>query len=139
MPILDWGLDAVLIATTVPSWGVPNEEPYSFIPFIAKATELRIPVYLIRGLLVSAQRPEWLKERNLTSLYGPEVDSIRAGAMPLEKPDTSETLDVVAKMIEVYSTRPEYQEGIDAVCAAFSRPEFVEQVRRIREGKNPSQ
>jgi len=131
--ILEQGLDAFVIGT-VCTGGVPTEEGYSFIPLIQKATNSNIPVYLLRGTLTAAEKPSWEapKVRTLESYYRPEGDAIRAGAIPLERPDASQTLEVMAAIREVYSTKPDFDEGIEAVSEMFSRPEFLERVREIR-------
>jgi len=130
--ILEQGLDAVVIQA-VCTGGVPNEEEFSFIPFIQKATDSKIPVYLLRGTLTAAEKPSWeaTKVRTLDSYYGPEGDAIMAGAIPLERPDSSQTLEVMEAIREVYSTKPAYEEGIETVSNLFSRPEFLKRVKEI--------
>jgi len=144
-PFLEADLDAIIIQT-VPTGGVPIKGEFSFIPFIRKATELRIPVYLLRGSLSAAERPpSYPYRRSLESIYEPEIHAIRAGAKPveveavkaggtpLEIPDASLTLEVIQVIRSVYKKRPGYHEGIEEVTRIFSHPEFMEQVKRIRE------
>ncbi len=132
------GVDAIIIGTTVPTGGVPNEGEFSFIPFIERATALKIPVYMVRGSLSAKRKlaegcPPVRRDINVTNLYGPERDAIEAGAIPLESPDASQLEEVVEEIRRVYSRRPNYQEGIDEVSKLFSSPEFIEQIRKIRE------
>lgn len=135
-PILDSGIDAIIIGATVPSGGVPNEGKYSFIPFIEKATALEIPIYLVRGSLNAEQK---LADgfppirRNMTKIYVPERSAIKAGAIPLERPDASQLLEVIEAIKIVYSKKPTYHKGIEEVSKLFSSPEFVESLRKIRE------
>ena len=138
-PILNSDLDAIVIGA-VPTGGVSNQGKYSFIPFIKKATELQIPVYLLRGSLTAAQRPphEYAAyRRDMTSVYKPERDAIRAaiivGATPLERPDISQLLEVVAKIRGIYGSKPGYDEGIEAVSREFNSTEFMEAIQRIRQ------
>lgn len=129
-PILEAGLDAIIIGT-VPSGGVPNEGEFSFIPFIEKATQLKIPVYLLRGSLSAAHRHEGeIYERSLDPLYLPEEESLKAGAIPLERPDRSLLPEVVEAIRMVYAKKPSYDDGIEEVSSLFSRKEFIEIVRK---------
>lgn len=145
-PALERGLDAIII-TTVPTGGIPNEGRYSFIPFVEKATSLKIPVYLLRGSLSASRKPENERRtyRRILTLYEPEVDAIRggesrpevdavkSGATPLERPDASQIIEVVQEIIRVYAERPSYHEGIEKISRTFNSPEFMEEIRRIRE------
>jgi hypothetical protein len=138
----------VIIIETVPTGGVPAEGKYSFIPFIRKATELRKPVFLLRGTTSASRKPEHEQRsyrRSLESLYAPElyairggekpteIDALKSGGTPLERPDVSQILEVVERIRGVYAERPPYHEGIKKVSEIFSSPEFMEQIRRIRE------
>lgn len=138
-PLLNSDLDAIVIGA-VPTGGVPNLGEFSFIPFIKKATEKKIPVYLLRGSTVAAQRPKHeyaAYRRDMSLIYQPERDAINAtivaGATPLEKPDISQLLEVVAKMRDIYAGKPNYDKGIEAVGRGFSSPEFIESIKRIRQ------
>lgn len=138
-PILNSDLDAIVIGA-VPTGGVPNKGKYSFIPFIKEATARQLPVYLLRGSLTAAQRPpsEYVSyRRDLSTIYEPERDAITAaitsGAIPLERPDISQLLEVVAKIRRIYGGKPSYDEGIEAVSREFSSPEFIEAIKRIRQ------
>ena len=140
-PLLNSDLDAIIIGT-VPTSGVPNEGNYSFIPFIARATERQLPVYLLRGSLSAARRPPHEQNsyrRDLNHIYQPEVDAIRAaivaGGTPLERPDISQLFEVVEVLRRVYERRPGYIDGINQVCREFSSPEFIEGIKKIRERK----
>lgn len=138
-PILNSDLDAIVIGA-VPTGGVPNQGIFSFIPFIREATEKQIPVYLLRGSLTAAQRPphEYVAyRRDLRTMYEPERDAITAaitaGAIPLERPDISQLLEVVAKIRRIYGDKPSYDEGVEAVSREFSSSEFMEAIKRIRQ------
>ena len=63
----------------------------------------------------------------------PEVHAIKSGATPLERPDVSQEVEVVGAIARVYSRRPGYHEGVREVSEIFSSPEFIEQVKSIRE------
>lgn len=138
-PLLEKGLDAIIMGV-VPTGGVPTEGEFSFIPFIARATELGVPVYLLRGSTNSAQKPRLEYEayrRNMKLIYEPEraavCAAITAGATPLERPDISLLLDVVEAIRSVYTNMPNYDEGIRQVSEIFSSPEFMEDIKRIRQ------
>ena len=138
-PLLISDLDALIIGT-VPTGGVPNEGRYSFIPFIRRATDLQLPVYLLRGSLSAAGRPPNERKayrRDMDKIYQPERDAIRAaviaGGTPLERPDISQLFDVVNVLRRVYAQRPEYVDGIGKVSGEFSSPEFVQAIKKMRE------
>jgi len=125
----------VVVLITYPSGTVPNEGRYSFIPFIQETTDAEVPVYMLRGSLTAAEKPSWEapKVRTLETYYGPEGNAIKAGAIPLERPDASQYHEVMAAIREIYSDKPSYDEGIEAVSNLFSRPEFLERVKEIRD------
>ena len=138
-PLLNSDLDAIVIGT-VPTGGVPNQGRFSFIPFIKEATEKQILVYLIRGSTVAAQRrPHETASyrRSLKTVYPPERDAItaavNAGATPLERPDISQLLEVIGKIREIYGTKVSYDEGVEAVSTEFNSPEFMEEIKRMRQ------
>ncbi len=138
-PLLESGLDAIIIGT-VPTGGVPNEGEFSFITFIRRATELGVPVFLLRGSLCAARKPKYEYEsyrRDMRVIYEPEIDaikaSIKAGGTPLERPDISMLLEVVETIRKIYTNRPGYDEGIGEVSRRYSSLEFMNEIQRIRQ------